>query len=138
MTFYPEKIPNASSKPYSSFYFNLHSSKDVKNNLQNQVDSLDQRIEKIVDHFTIDGAPIVRLILGMTDDRKELKRLAKAIDRVADLIDAKNQIAPKLEIIKYAEKDPNWFASTFGDFSADIELGLDSINTLDSGDFNND
>jgi hypothetical protein len=33
----------------------------------------------------------------------------------------------KLQVITTAEKDPNWFALTFGDFSADVEIGLENI-----------
>ena len=78
--------------------------------------------------------PIIRFILNISQDKEELKKVAKALDRVAELIHAKNQITPKLEVIKIAEKDPNWFALTFGDFSTDVELGLDSILYGDNND----
>lgn len=131
---YPEKIPASSLGPVNSFYFSLEASKEIKTQLESQLSNLDARIDKIVDHFTLDDMPIIRFILNISQDKEELKKVAKALDRVAELIHAKNQITPKLEVIKIAEKDPNWFALTFGDFSTDVELGLDSILYGDNND----
>lgn len=127
MTSYPEKIPNSASSQVKNFYFNLDSSKLVKNELETQITSLDDRINKIVDHFTLDDIPIIRFILGQSHDKSELKKLSKALDRVADLVEVKDKLIEKLQVIKTAEKDPNWFALTFGDFSSDVELGLENI-----------
>lgn len=116
----------------NTFMFNLDSSRDVKKQLESQIAGLDERIEKIVDHFTVQDMPIIRFILNVSEDREELKKVAKALDRIADLIHAKNELLPKLEVIKIAEKDPNWFAWTFGDFSSEIDTG---INNLMDGNF---
>ncbi len=133
MNYYPEKIPNSLS-PIKSFYYNLESSRDVKKQLESKISSLDERIEKIVDHFTLNDMPIVRFILNVSEDKEELKKVAKALDRVADLIELRNQLTPKLEVIKIAEKDPNWFAHTFGDFSVDVDLELDNLLNGESND----
>ena len=66
-------------------------------------------------------------ILNISEDKEEIKKVAKALDRVADLIDAKNKILPKLQLITTAEQDPNWLAMAFGDFSMDVDLELDDI-----------
>jgi hypothetical protein len=71
--------------------------------------------------------PIIRFILNISEDKEEIKKVAKALDRVADLIDAKNKILPKLQLITTAEQDPNWLAMAFGDFSMDVDLELDDI-----------
>lgn len=126
MTSYPEKIPQ-SSDPIRQFYFNVESSKQVKKDLESQISNLDERINKIVDHFTLDDMPIIKLILNVSHEREELKKIAKALDRVADLIELRDSLLPKLKVIETAEKDPNWFAWTFGDFSADIEFSIDQI-----------
>lgn len=126
MNHYPEKIPNSLS-PIKSFYYNLESSRDVKKQLESKLSTLDERIDKIVDHFTLNDMPIIRFILNISEDKEELKKVAKALDRVADLMEARNQIFPKLEVIKMAEKDPNWFANTFGDFSVNVDLELDDF-----------
>lgn len=123
---YPERIPD-SLLPIKSFYYNLESSKDVKKQLESKISSLDERIDKIIEHFTLDDVPIIRFILNISEDKKDLQKVAKALDRVADLIEARNQLIPKLQVIKIAEKDPNWFAHTFGDFSVDVDLELDDF-----------
>jgi len=123
---YPEKIPN-SLTPLNTFKFNLESSRDVKKQLESQIASLDERIEKIVDHFTIQDMPIIRFILNVSEEREELKKVSRALDRIADLIHVKNELLPKLEVIKIAEKDPNWFAWTFGDFDSDIDSELQNF-----------
>lgn len=127
MTSYPEKIPSSASKQIRDFRFNIDSSKFVKSDLESQVSNLDERINKIVDHFTLDDIPIIRFILGQSHDREELKKLSKALDRVADLIDVKDKLVERLQVIKMAEKDPNWFAFTFGDFSSDIDDSIQNI-----------
>lgn len=133
MTSYPEKIPQV-SKTIRQFYFNLDNSNDLQKELESQVSNLDERIDKIVDHFTIQDFPVIRAILGISQDRNELKKLSKAIDRIADLVDAKNKIIPKLEVIKTAQEDPNWFALAFGDFATHADLELDNILYGDNND----
>jgi hypothetical protein len=126
MTSYPEKIP-ASISPIKNFYFNLENSKNIKGELESQIHSLDERIEKIVEHFTLDDVPIIKFILNVSHDKGELKKISKALDRVADLIEARDKILPKLQVIKTAESDPNWFALAFGSFAEDIELEIENI-----------
>jgi hypothetical protein len=126
MTSYPEKIPNALD-PVKSFRFNLTASKDVKAQLESQLSNLNDRIDKISDSFTLDDVPIIRYILTVSHNREELKKIGKALDRIADLIDAKDQLSSKLKVIETAEKDPNWFAWAFGDFSEDIEFDIDNL-----------
>jgi hypothetical protein len=63
----------------------------------------------------------------MTHDKETLKGLSKALDRVADLIEIKDNLHSKLKIIEHAEKDPSWFASTFGDFSDSIDKDLQNL-----------
>lgn len=126
MEIYPEKIPS-SVNPLSSFYFNIEASKNVKKEIETQLNLLNDRIEKIVDHFTLDDMPVIKFILNISENREDLKKVGKALDRVADLIQARNELIPKLKVIQTAEEDPNWFALTFGDFSVDVDLELDNI-----------
>ena len=123
---YPEKLPEQ-SKPLNKFTFSLNVATSVKKDLQSQYDSITDRIDNIVNKVTIDGMPMIRLILQSTHDRKELKKLAKGIDRIADLIEIQDNLKSRLTIIETAQKDPEWFAWTFGDFSDEIENDLTSI-----------
>jgi len=126
MTIYPEKIPT-SLFPIKTFRYNLDASKEVKKQLESNISKLNDRIDKIVENITVDDMPILKFITNVTEDKEDLKKLAKALDRIADLIDLRNQLTPRLQVIKMAEKEPNWFANTFGDFSSDIDEQLKII-----------
>lgn len=125
MTSYPEKVPQ--SAPIKNFYFNLDAAADSKTEIKNQVSILEERIEKIIQHFTVDDMPIIRFILNMTHDKEVIKGLSKALDRVSDLVDHHDNLSSKLRIIEHAESDPSWFACTFGDFSSSIDNDLKDI-----------
>lgn len=118
---------NKGSFPMKTFNFNLDASLETKKEIKSQLSTVNDRIEKIVDHFQIDDFPVVQVILNMTHDKETLKGVAKALDRVADLIEIKDSLQSKLKIIEHAEKDPSWFASTFGDFADSIEQDIQQI-----------
>ena len=126
MTDNSEKKPKGSF-PMKTFNFNLDASLETKKELKSQLSTVNDRIEKIIEHFQIDDFPVVQVILNMTHDKETLKGVAKALDRVADLIEIKDALQAKLKIIEHAEKDPSWFASTFGDFADSIERDIEKI-----------
>lgn len=126
MSEYPEQLPT-DSKPLDRFTFSISVAAQVKNDIEAQLNAIDERIDTIVNKVTVDGMPIMKAILQTSHDKKELKRLAKGIDRVADLIENYDQLKNRLSIIETAQTDPEWFAWTFGDFSDQVDKGLDSI-----------
>jgi len=121
MTNTPDK---KSSLPIKTFNFNIDSSLETKKEIKSQLSNIEERIEKIIDHFQIDDFPVIQVLLNMTHDKETLKGIGKALDRVADLIEIKDSLNSKLKIIEHAEKDPTWFASTFGDFTESIERDI--------------
>lgn len=123
---YPEKIPNNDQK-IKQFLFSLETSESVKTELETQLSSLNDRIAKIVNSVTLNDMPILGFILQNSHDKKELKKFAKAVDRVADLIDAADSIENRINIIETAQKDPDWFAFTFGDFTKEIDEDINNI-----------
>jgi Trm5-related predicted tRNA methylase len=122
----PEQIPK-DVKPLDKFTFSLNLSNKVKEDLESQLSAVEDRINSIANKVTVDGMPILKAILQTSHDKKELKRLAKGLDRVADLIEGSDQIKTRLSIIDTAHKDPDWFAWTFGDFSEHIDKHIESI-----------
>lgn len=116
-----------SSFPIKTFQFNVDSSNETKKEIKSQLSAINERIDKIIDHFQIDDFPVVQVLLNMTHDKESLKGLSKALDRVADLIEIKDNLIAKLKVIEHAEKDPSWFASTFGDFSDDLDKHIENI-----------
>lgn len=128
MTNYPEKIPQLPLK--ATFPFSFNASNDTKKELQEQLDEINSRIDKIVEHFVIDDIPILMYVLKVTKDRSTLKKMAKAIDRLADLAEVESQLSARVNVIKTLEQDPTWFASAFSDYSSEID---DDINKLFEG-----
>ena len=129
MSGYPDKLPKQ-QKPLDKFTFSLSASSEMRSKLQSEYDTIQTRLDRILNEVLLDGVPILRLILQTSHDKKELKKLAKAIDRVADLIDHQNSINSKLTIINQAHKDPSWFALAFGDFSQEVDDDISSILNL--------
>lgn len=125
MSEHPEAIPNSAS--YDRFPFSAKAGLGVQSELQDQLRTLNERIEKIASNVVVGDVPLVRFVLQTSHDKSELKKFAKAIDRVADLIEAVDQIEGKLNIIEAAQKDPQWFAFAFGDFSQEIDKDIDEI-----------
>jgi len=123
---HPEKIPE-NKGTVDQFLFNLKSSSSVRIELESQLSTLNERIQKIVNSVTLNDMPMIGFLLQNSHDKKELKKFAKAVDRVADLIDAADNIENRINIIDTAEKDPNWFALTFGDYAQEIDEDIDNI-----------
>lgn len=133
MSSYPDNIPDSS--PIRKFQFNLDSAGSAKSDMSDQIQNLEERMDKIIQHFAIDDMPVIRFILNMTHDKEVLKGLSKAIDRIADLVEVHDNLTSKMKIIEHAEKDPSWFAYTFGDFSSSFD---DSFTSKILGDTDND
>lgn len=114
-------------KDMTSFTFSLKLAVEAKKDISEKVDVLSERIDRIVEHFTIEDIPIIKAILNITHSRKDLKKLAKALDRVADIIEHHDALTQKLKVIELAEKEPNWFASAFGDFQGDIDSTISNL-----------
>lgn len=123
---YPERVPQAKDK-IEQFLFSLEASTPVKSELESKLSALNERIQKIVNTVTLNDMPILGFVLQTSHDKKELKKFAKAVDRVADLIDAADNIESRINIINTAQKDPNWFAVTFGDYTKEIDEDINNI-----------
>lgn len=126
MTDYPEKIPT-NIKSIDTFPFSFQAAKTARKELEAQRDSVDERINKIVDHFIYSDVPILSYILRLTDEKSDLKKMSKAIDRLADLIEIKNKVDSKIAVINAVQSDPTWLTATFADYSSEIEDDISSI-----------
>jgi len=122
MSLYPEKVP--STEPIRNFQFSIEAGLAAKAEIAAQIDNISERIDKIIDHFSVDDMPVIRFILNMTHDKETLKGLSKALDRIAELVEVHDNLTSKMKIIEHAEKDPSWFACTFGDFSSSFDNDL--------------
>lgn len=126
MSNYPEKIPESFSD-YENFQFSLKASSGLRDELKSQLDIITERIDKIVNTITVNDMPLIKFVLQSSHEKSELKKFAKAVDRVADLIEVHDQIQSKLSIIEAAQQDPKWFAFAFGDFTQEIDKDIQDI-----------
>lgn len=126
MSSYPEKIPDGLSS-IDKFPFSIKAGQSAKKDLESQLDSVNERIDKIVDHFIFSDIPILHFVLKATNQKSDLKKLSKAIDRIADLIEVQTDLNQRLSVIKILESDPIWFTSTFSDYSDEIDRDISFI-----------
>lgn len=110
-----------------SFRFSFDMVKKSKSEIQSETELLKERIDKIIEHFSVNDVPILKFILNVTDSRDDLKKLSKALDRLADLTEHYTSLTRKLSVIEQAEVDPHWFALAFGDFQHDVDQAISSL-----------
>jgi hypothetical protein len=131
MTSYPEQVPNGN---FDHFLFSFSSAARAEQDVQKEFDAMAARINAIVDSekFFVQNFPVLRNIVSLQPTKDELKKLSKAIDRLADLIEIFGQITAKLSMIKTMQEHPHWFTDTFADFAKEIDRDLDSLFTAES------
>lgn len=127
---YPEQIPNGLDAVYDNFKFSFSMVNDTFKELQEHHSNLDARISQIVDSekFFINGFPVLKNILFLSPKKNDLKKLSKALDRLADLVEAFDSIESKINLIETVRQDPHWFAWAFGDFSNEIPNDINIIS----------
>ena len=129
---YPESIPEVNNK---NFFFSFEKASKSYAKIYSDSLILEDRIEKILssEKFYVSDYPVLRQIMVLNPNKNELKLLAKAIERLSDLVENHNSITQKLNVFKVIEEDPNWLALSFGDFSHEIDNDIESFyNTLES------
>jgi len=126
---YPEKLP---SQGFESFLFSFSTMKTAEQTLQNEYETINKRILTIVDSekFFVNDFPVLKNLMALNPSREELKKLAKAIDRLGDLVEIYKELIAKIELIKTMRDNQTWFTSTFADFDKEIDRDLkDFINS---------
>lgn len=126
MSSYPEKIPDGISS-IESFPFSFTAGKNARKEIQSQLENVNARVNKILEHFIYDDIPVLHFILRATTQKADLKKIAKAVDRLADLVEIQEDLNARMNVIKLLEADPSWFTSTFSDYSQEIDRDLSDI-----------
>ena len=126
MSSYPEIIPEGIGS-IDLFPFSFNAGKNVKKELTSQLDLVNSRMQKIIEHFVFDDMPVLMLILKVTSEKSDLKKMAKAIDRLADLVEIQETLNSRLNVLNLVESDPIWFTSTFSDYTSEIYKDLSEI-----------
>lgn len=117
---YPERKPNLGN--IDRFTFSLANVDSAEQDLTLQVQAYEDRIQKLVDHATVQEIPILKHILGLTHDEDELTLLGTALLRVAPLVKTYDELSEKRNLLKVARENPSWVAWAFGDFESDFDI----------------
>ncbi len=126
---YPDKFSPSSKIGMDNFNFSFSMAGKASNEIQESYDAITDRITAIVESekFYISGIPVLKNILMLGGNKNDLKKLSKALSRLADLVEIHETLEGKLSLIKVINDDPHWFAWAFGDFSKDVDESIDSI-----------
>lgn len=113
----------------NDFNFSFAMAQKAKEDLEDEHSKILERITNIVESekFFINGFPVLKNIINLQPQKNDLKKISKAIDRLADLIELFSELDNKISVIKTVQNDPNWFAWTFGDFSKEVEDSIDKF-----------
>jgi hypothetical protein len=117
--------------PIDKFTIDLSQVGHVKAELKERMEELSGQISKVVERMKIDDNPVLIPILNMTKKRSALEKLARALNRVAPLIDEFEKLDHRLTCLQVASDEPGWLAATLGDFDFDFEgaAGWESISS---------
>lgn len=112
-----------------NFNFSFSLAQSAKKELESEHSAMNERINNIVDSekFFVNNFPVLKNILTLGPTKADLKKLSKALDRLADLIEVFTDLDNKITVIETLNKHSSWFAWSCGDFTQEIDQGLESI-----------
>lgn len=130
---YPEAIPDV--LPFEGdnrFMFSLEAGDSAVEDIEREINSLEERISRLArrKEVQISGMPILQQLIGLTQDRDELRNLGKALIVLSDLTPRLQELYKRKNVIEMAKDDPRWLMATFADFSDEVEdlVGGDTDN----------
>jgi len=123
---HPEQIP---SEKITSFNFSFSNAPQAKKALEKDLEKVSERIIKIAksEKFYINNFPVIQQILALSPSRSDLKKLSKALDRLADLVEVEQQLSKKMAVVEVVTESPNWITNEFGDFTKEIDQDLEEL-----------
>jgi hypothetical protein len=122
----PKKVSENEVSPPSRFMFSTTAAEDSEKDLELRINALEQRLATLDERCALmthhgHPMPVLRQILAIGKDPEDITRLAKGLERAAQLDTELEELTRRLEIINAVKKEPNWFASVFADFADDVE-----------------
>lgn len=117
------------SNNMQNFNFSFTLAQKAKRELEEEHQNLLERISAITESekFHINGFPVLKNLINLGPNKNDLKKLSKAIDRLADLLEVFQELDNKMSVINVVQEHPNWFAWTFGDFSTEIDQDIEKL-----------
>lgn len=126
---YQDNVSSSSKMPIDSFNFSFSLVDKARQDIQSDFEVLTDRIETIVESekFYINNYHVLKQIMIINPKKNDLKKLSKALARLSELIELHSQLQDKLNVINAVADQPHWFTSTFGDFSKEVDAGIESL-----------
>lgn len=104
-----------------NFTFSLTAAKHSMKDLDLQINAIEHRLSHIASKVEVQGVPVLKHILSLTMDEKELERLGKALLKVAPAASELTELQKKKQVVEFSVNKPEWMASTFADFTQEVE-----------------
>lgn len=104
-------------KPIEKFTIDLSTVETQRDTIKEKMDQLGEQISNIVHKVVIDDVPILMPIFQVTKERRQLEKLARALNRAAPLLEELEKLNRRKHLLDIAVEEPGWMAATLGDFS---------------------
>ena len=115
----------------TAFTFSFARALETKKDIKLQLEAAEARIERFVTEVRLDGHPIIGAILSVSHDPDDLRKVAAALERVADIIPAIDELQGQVTMIELASKNPDKFKGMFGSFDDEIDSFLSTLKTTE-------
>lgn len=125
---HPEQLPDVEPFEEESFLFNTTAGQESLSSINSEISALEDRIARLArrKELNIQGIPVLQQLIGLTQEREDLRVLGKALIRVADLMPELQRLHKQKSVIEMANENPRWLMATFADFSQDVQ-NIDDI-----------
>lgn len=112
-------VSNGNSQT-NSFTFDPQSPSDFLSQKVQHRNNVAQRLERLINEPTVGGHPFILYMLKNVPEAtpEELRTIAKALERVADLIEPFQKIDAEVRGLTWAKENTNLIACAFGQFEA--------------------
>ncbi len=120
------------SKDHTRFVFDVSRSDPYLTDLNNKISQLDTRLEKLSD-LRLGEYPLIKMIMQLSSnpDPKELKDIAEALNRIADILPKYHQLVERKQFIEFARSNPDVTALAFADWSDEFQSFLRELDVPD-------
>jgi len=112
-----------------NFNFSFELAEQAKKEIEQEHSKILERISNITESekFFLNGFPVLKNIVNLNPKKQDLKKLAKALDRLSELLEIFEELDNKINLINTVQKNPDWFAWTFGDFANDVDSVINKL-----------
>lgn len=107
----------AENAPLDKFTIDLAAVENAKNELDEKMNTLNGQISRMISKVEVDDMPVLLPILNLTHERKMLEKIARALTRIAPMMEEYEKLGRRKHLLEVAAEEPGWLAATLGDFT---------------------